>query len=137
MELDKHDCQLTRCALCWASISFRVNSYSQSAGMDYRCVLYARKAFPSHTLTWRFGDTGTDLLDLPQEVLHAIFSHIKAHEWAQGPAQSCRLLSKMDLPRLALHLPVRSFSCGCHLPGLGPSRADALLQRGGSLLITD
>ena len=52
--------------------------------------------------------TNCNLLDLPQEVLHAISSHIKAHEWAQGPAQSCRLLSRMDLPRVALHLPVRT-----------------------------
>ena len=52
-------------------------------------------------------NAGIKLLDLPQEVLHAIFSHFKAHEWAQGPAQSCRLLSGMDLPRVALHLPVR------------------------------
>ena len=56
-------------------------------------------------------DAGITLLDLPQEVLHAIFSHIKAHEWAQGPAQSCRFLSRMDLPRLALQLPVRLRSC--------------------------
>ena len=47
-----------------------------------------------------------NLLDLPQEVLHAIMTQFEAHEWAQGPAQSCRILSKMDLPRLALHLPV-------------------------------
>ena len=54
-----------------------------------------------------FHDAGMKLLDLPQEVLHAIMTQFEAHEWAQGPAQSCRILSKMDLPRLALHLPVR------------------------------
>ena len=51
-------------------------------------------------------DAGINLLDLPQEVLHAIFSHITAHEWAQGPAQSCRLLSRMDLSRVTLNVPV-------------------------------
>ena len=56
-------------------------------------------------MTWPFF-AGVKLLDLPQEVLHVISSHFKAHEWAQGPAQSCRLLSRMDLPRVALHLPV-------------------------------
>ena len=60
-------------------------------------------------------DAGINLLDLPQEVLHAIFSHMKAHEWAQGPAQSCHFLSRMDLPRLALQLPVRLQSCACHI----------------------
>ena len=59
---------------------------------------------PDHDLA--LADAGIKLLDLPQEVLHAIFSHFKAHEWAQGPAQSCRLLSRMDLSRVALHLPV-------------------------------
>ena len=69
-----------------------------------------------HNLVWPSCNAGTNcnLLDLPQEVLHAIFSHIKAHEWAQGPAQSCRLLSRMDLPRVALHLPVKDVSCACH-----------------------
>lgn len=57
---------------------------------------------------WSLRTAGINLLDLPQEILQAISSHIRAHEWAQGPAQSCRLLSRMDLPCVALHLPVRS-----------------------------
>ena len=52
-------------------------------------------------------DAGVGLLDLPLEVLHAIFSHFQAHEWAKGPANSCLFLNRIDLSRLALRLPVR------------------------------
>ena len=71
-------------------------------------MLCARRSSSSHSVIWSFCTAGINLLDLPQEILQAISSHIRAHEWAQGPAQSCRLLSRMDLPRVALHLPVRS-----------------------------
>ena len=59
---------------------------------------------------WSICTAGIELLDLPLEVLQAISSHIRAHEWAQGPAQSCRLLSRMDLPHVALHLPVMNLA---------------------------
>ena len=90
--------------LCGDSVFCANHSYPHSAGMEYRCELCARILCSSHTLIWTLA--GINLLELPQEVLHAICSHIKAHEWAQGPAQSCRLMSRMDLPRLTLQIRV-------------------------------
>ena len=90
----------------WRFFLCAVCLYPQAAGMDCRCIICAGDPCSSQTMTWPFLHAGINLLDLPQEVLHAIFSHFKAHEWAQGPAQSCRLLSRMVLSRVALHVPV-------------------------------
>lgn len=45
---------------------------------------------------------GIRLQDLPLEVLQTISRRLSAVEWARGPAQTCRLLSDMHLPRIAL-----------------------------------
>ena len=53
------------------------------------------------------------LLDLPEELLQLVSKHFEADEWAQGPAQACRLLNRMHLPRIELYEPVSSSAVLC------------------------
>ena len=123
---DSHTGQRYSRRWCASSPSFSNSILSRPSGWQTKssmCICYAQYYCKRCDLACTmllcccclmfFPSAGPRLQILPLHILQDISKRFSAVEWACGPAQTCRLLSGMHLPRIALD-PLERVSISTH-----------------------